>query len=653
MKRVKRILAAILAVILLAMPNLCVSALDSIGGIYYNNKTGFCTWNAFPGADHYDITYSNYAYTFRTNEPSFDVTELVNIEKKTDIIYTFGITAYNSRNEALSQTTSASVRVTGRITTVVINDVIYPNEGMPVLSGCTSASVLYNVSTVSWLDEEENPVTAFKDGEIYTAKITVTAAYDFEFYTTLAADAATVNGEKAQAVFSADAKSAVITKTFVSGAVLNTVNSVELSFAPVSVMTADDILSNLTCDAPCCEVDSEASSRIFDCLSEEELSKTYPSGNFTVFASLKAAAGYRFGDECTLTVNGASEATLFAGEKSADISFEFSAPSCSFKAKFIYSDGRSSELEFTDYVTVPAYETGTVNGYSQSGWLMNGAEYKQGDRLYYDGTYFTFTAVRTPCRVTAYFNAGEGTASFDSKAVTYDEAYGELPTASRTGYTFNGWYLAGGRVNSETVMKSESNHTLTAEWKANNYTVTLVDGENTQALSAAYDSAVALPLPEKDGFLFKGWFLDGKRYDSGFIMKSEGNITLTAQWADSSAVSFALRKPSQTSVKYGDSIYVSVETMPKNCKVEWKLSNDNFKIESKDDTFLKITPVKSGETTVSATLRYNGRDVTLKTVTLTAKAGFFDKLFSFFRKIFGGFKDIDKGFTTSFTEIGL
>ena len=52
----------------------------------------------------------------------------------------------------------------------------------------------------------------------------------------------------------------------------------------------------------------------------------------------------------------------------------------------------------------------------------------------------TLTAGWTANTYTLTFNPNGGSVSTASKIVTYDSAYGDLPTPTRTGYTFNGWY---------------------------------------------------------------------------------------------------------------------------------------------------------------------------------------------------------------------
>ena len=85
----------------------------------------------------------------------------------------------------------------------------------------------------------------------------------------------------------------------------------------------------------------------------------------------------------------------------------------------------------------------------------------------------TFTTVAI---YTLTFNANGGTVSEGSRRVTYGAAYGTLPTPSRSGYTFYGWFTAasgGSQVSSGTKMGA-SNVTIYAQWKANN--MSLMDG---------------------------------------------------------------------------------------------------------------------------------------------------------------------------------
>lgn len=66
-----------------------------------------------------------------------------------------------------------------------------------------------------------------------------------------------------------------------------------------------------------------------------------------------------------------------------------------------------------------------------------------------------------------YFSVGEG-ASVDptTKTVTYNQKVGTLPTPTKTGYVFRGWYDDSGKqYTASTVYKVNGDTTLTASWK--------------------------------------------------------------------------------------------------------------------------------------------------------------------------------------------
>lgn len=105
-------------------------------------------------------------------------------------------------------------------------------------------------------------------------------------------------------------------------------------------------------------------------------------------------------------------------------------------------------------------------------------------------------------KYTVSFNANGGSVTTSSKTVTYGEAYGPLPTPTRTGYTFSGWYTAssgGTRVLSTTKVTQNKNHTLYAQWKQNstgfyvtipaNYKVTLYSTSGALKPANAYLAA--------------------------------------------------------------------------------------------------------------------------------------------------------------------
>ena len=112
-----------------------------------------------------------------------------------------------------------------------------------------------------------------------------------------------------------------------------------------------------------------------------------------------------------------------------------------------------------------------------------------------------------------------------------------LPTASRTGYSFLKWYdnSNGATYGGGTAFTPSMSTKLTAQWTPNTYTIKFNSngGNDLSNLSAAYDSEVALPTPERAGYSFKGWTCNGKTYNGTAknLTDKDGEVMeLTAQW---------------------------------------------------------------------------------------------------------------------------
>ena len=98
------------------------------------------------------------------------------------------------------------------------------------------------------------------------------------------------------------------------------------------------------------------------------------------------------------------------------------------------------------------------------------------------------------------------------------ESSAVAPTFTRTGYTFIGWDKEFSSVN--------SNITITAQWKINQYSLTLVPGgvRENEIITQDYNSTLEIPTPERAGYDFIAWDQEIPE-----TMPAE-NITRTAQW---------------------------------------------------------------------------------------------------------------------------
>ena len=152
----------------------------------------------------------------------------------------------------------------------------------------------------------------------------------------------------------------------------------------------------------------------------------------------------------------------------------------------------------------------------------------------------TLYAKWRPNTYQANLYANGGSVSPTSIIVTYDSPYGTLPTPTRTGYTFNGWFTqssGGDRVESTTVVKTASTHSLCAQWDANTYTVNFnANGGSvgTPSKTVTYDSTYGeLPTPTRENHTFAGWFTaaeGGTQITSTTAVKITESQTLYARW---------------------------------------------------------------------------------------------------------------------------
>ena len=120
-----------------------------------------------------------------------------------------------------------------------------------------------------------------------------------------------------------------------------------------------------------------------------------------------------------------------------------------------------------------------------------------------------------------------------------DEEF-ELPTPTRNGYEFVGW--TGERITTpQTSVKipkgSTGNKAYTANWKVIRYTITLVTNGGAVIASIRYtvEDSVTLPIPpERPGYEFSGWVLDGSGQFPSTPMiipkGSTGDLIYKAEW---------------------------------------------------------------------------------------------------------------------------
>ena len=101
-----------------------------------------------------------------------------------------------------------------------------------------------------------------------------------------------------------------------------------------------------------------------------------------------------------------------------------------------------------------------------------------------------------------------------------------LPTPKRENYTFMGWFDTTGTQFTSTAMP-ENSLTLNAKWQAN-IMLNENGGTDVQDITAPAGTAIELPIPERAGYIFAGWYHGDEKYTSTAM--PENSITLTAKY---------------------------------------------------------------------------------------------------------------------------
>ena len=270
------------------------------------------------------------------------------------------------------------------------------------------------------------------------------------------------------------------------------------------------------------------------------------------------------------TTNSRQESWSSYGNPTVDsikYTVKFDANSGTCTKTFAYATSSSTA------VTLP---TPTRSGYIFAGWYTAASG---GTRVGGAGDSYTPSANITlyaqwgkPCDVT--YNANGGSCGTTSEKYTGTAL--TLPTATRDGYWFTGWYDAaegGNKIGDAGAKYNPANEiTLYAHWQEKvEYTVTYnANGGTCGTASATYQgTALTLPTPTRTGYTFNGWYTAAsggtKIGDAGASYTPSANITLYAQWTAMPAYTITINKQSnatvtvdKTSTYEGDTVSVTV-----------------------------------------------------------------------------------------------
>ncbi len=230
----------------------------------------------------------------------------------------------------------------------------------------------------------------------------------------------------------------------------------------------------------------------------------------------------------TITFNNQSATT--AGTTSATATYGSAMPSIIKPTKTGYT--------FGGYFT--AVNGGGTQYYLASGASAQSCDFETAQTLYAKWTANTYTIT--------FDNQSATSAGTKTATATYDEKLPEIIAPTKTGYTFQGYYLgsngsstkyynADGSANQSLFLRTAAT-TLYAYWVKDTYTITYVNNGGTVSTTpkTTYqygDATITLPSISRDGCTFGGWY-DNANCEGTAITTipkgSFGNKTFYAKW---------------------------------------------------------------------------------------------------------------------------
>ena len=177
---------------------------------------------------------------------------------------------------------------------------------------------------------------------------------------------------------------------------------------------------------------------------------------------------------------------------------------------------------------------------------INSAGASEGDRFQYwlylnDSSKWTFTNYTVKLDLS----------KIESKTILHGQKYGTMPTPTRTGYTFEGWYTGengtGTKVTNDTVLTNENNHTLYAKWKINNITVTYDGNIFTPSINYKVDNGLTITYDPNTSYLT----INGTPTTSGQSLGIMYNLSFTEGEKYASKVTYISGSYNNTDSDFG------------------------------------------------------------------------------------------------------
>ena len=343
--------------------------------------------------------------------------------------------------------------------------------------------------------------------------------------------------------------------------------------------------------------------------------------NVTLTATPKP--GYSFSGWESDDVTVAADGTFAMPDKDVSVLAIFAADNYTITYD---TDGGAEKAALT-YKTTDEKTLGSAEkaGYTFLGWSVKtpaasgdynwgAAETTYGAEQSVLGKYgnVTLKALWMANNITVTYNAQGGNIVAPSKTVTVGSVYGQLQNATRSGYTFLGWFTAsesGSKIESDTVVTATEDHTIYAHWSINHYDVTVTtDGHGTAAADPAadiaYGATVTLTAEPATGYSFRAWESSDVTIgaDGTFVMPAK-NVTVNAVFAPITYTIAFDANSGENTMDPIDAVYDADVVLPANAFdktgfefLGWATAADAETVEFTDEDTVKNLTATAGET---------------------------------------------------------
>ena len=193
---------------------------------------------------------------------------------------------------------------------------------------------------------------------------------------------------------------------------------------------------------------------------------------------------------------------------------------------------------------------GEPNDSEKQAYPVNGnfqSYLSEGEIDYFSVTSDTWELVSIGDLCTISYNSDGGGVVQDKKVYkgTQLNIY-HLPTLTKDGYDFDGWYSGGTKI--ESGYQVQGDEFLTAKWKIHQYTVSYSTDRGSAPAAKTYDynttlGTAGLPSLTATGYTHTGWQVEGKTATAGYVVTKD--VTLTATWTPNTNTRYTVRHHQQ------------------------------------------------------------------------------------------------------------